>query len=135
MVVSNRFKFGDELECINDGGNVWLTVGEQYVCKGTARFAGADCVYVKCDTGDMAHYNAEYFHLAPDANKEDSKSIADRLQGIVISAELARDAYRQERKAYLEVASMLVELQSECFEVCRELDVLVNGPLVESGAV
>lgn len=133
MVVSNQFKFGDELECISDGGNVWLTVGKLYACKGVDVFAGVDCVYIKCDYGDMAHYNAEYFALAPDANKEDSKGIADRLQGIVIAAELARDAYRQERQAYLDVAGMLVDLRGECAEVCRELDILVSGPLAESG--
>lgn len=123
----NTFTEGDELRCISDGGNAWLTVGRVYACKGVATFGSLDCVYVKCDTGDMAHYDAEYFALADDANVEDSKSIADRLQGLVIQAELARDSYRQERRAYLDVASMLLELQVEAASVCRELDVLVNG--------
>lgn len=65
--------------------------------------------------------------LADDANAED---ITDRLQGLVIQAELARDSYRREHRAYLDVASMLVELQGEVASVCRELDFLVNGALV-----
>ena len=124
----NTFTAGDELCCISDGGNVWLTVGKGYACKGVATFGSLDCVYVKCDCDDMAHYAAEYFVLADDANAE---GIADRLQGLVIQAELARDSYRQERRAYLDVAGMLLELQGEAASVCRELDFLVNGPIVE----
>lgn len=132
----NTFTAGDELRCISDGGNVWLTVGKVYACKGIATFGpGDNRVYTQCDCGIMQHYDVKYFTLADDANAESSKGIADRLQGLVIQAELARDSYRQERRAYLDVASILLELQVEAASVCRELDLLGNGSIVESGVV